>query len=303
MTDFLEQVVAERRADVARASAERPEHELLSEPRDNLWTRQHSVHVPVHVPGRFVVGSEADAFSHAMHRARSIGEVAVIAEVKRRSPALGDLATSDFEPAAQAHRYAAAGATAISVLTEPRHWGGSFEDLAAVRDAVDVPVLCKDVIVSEYQIAQARAAGADAILLIAEALTLDELRHFVGRALALSMGALVEAHEPIAFGRAVAAGSQVVGVNARDLRHPAIIDIGRVRQLHTFVMPHHVLVAESGITTIDDVRLLPARVNAILVGTALMRAADPMPLIHALASARKRSTRRVTAIKVREEEE
>jgi indole-3-glycerol phosphate synthase len=285
MSDFLEQVVAQRRSDVARDKLSRPEAEILADLRDNLWTRWHGAHVPV--PGRFIVGSEADAFSNALHRRKRQGQIAVIAEVKRRSPALGTLASRTFSPADQAHRYAAAGATAISVLTEPRHWGGSFDDLAAVRDAVDIPVLCKDVIVDEYQIAQARAAGADAVLLIAEALSDEQLRRFVSRALTLSMGALVEAHESVAFGRAVAAGSQVVGVNARDLRHPDVIDIGRVRQLHTFAAQHHVLVAESGITTVDDVRLLPRRVDAILVGTVLMRAADPTPLIRAFASARR----------------
>ena len=180
----------------------------------------------------------------------------------------------------------AAGACAISVLTEPRHWGGSLRDLEAVRDAVDVPVLCKDVIVSEVQIEEARAVGADAVLLIAEALSDAELRRFVERARELGMGALVEAHEPVAFGRAVNAGSRVVGVNARDLRHPKVIDVGRVRQLHSFARPDQVLVAESGIASADDVRLLPARVNAVLVGTALMTVDDPAPLIRALRSAR-----------------
>lgn len=283
MSDFLEQLFAERAADVAAARLATPEAGLLARARDNVWSRTH---LPHRRGEPFLVG-ETDAFGHALHAARRAGRMAVIAEVKRTSPALGGLAASGFSPAMQARRYAAAGATAISVLTEPRHWHGSLDDLSAVRAAVDLPILCKDVVVDEYQIAQARAAGADAVLLIAEALDDATLRRFVGRAYALTMGVLIEAHEPAAFGRAVAAAS-VVGVNARDLRRPADIDPGRVRLLHTFARPGQVLVAESGIASLDDARLLPARVDAVLVGTALMRAADPAPLIAGLAALRSR---------------
>ena len=151
----------------------------------------------------------------------------------------------------------------------------------------DIPILCKDVIVDEYQLVEARAAGADAVLLIAEALDEASLHRFVARARELRLGVLVEAHEPAAFGRAVATGATVVGINARNLRRPAEIDIGRVRQLHAFTRPDQVLVAESGIASIDDARMLPARVDAILIGTALMRADDPGPLIHGIASIRR----------------
>ncbi len=101
------------------------------------------------------------------------------------------------------------------------------------------------------------------------------------------MEALVEAHEPLAFGRAVASGARLIGVNARNLRNPGVIDSGRIRQLHSFVLPTQVLVAESGITSIDDARMLPARVDAVLVGTALMRADDPGPLIWGIASIKR----------------
>ncbi len=262
MTDFLEQVVAERREDVRRARERR---------REAPWA------FPPRAPS---------AFLHALRGVRPAQRFAVIAEVKRRSPALGVL-EADADVAARARLYAAAGATAISVLTEPRHWGGSIGDLVAVRASVETPILCKDVIVDEHQIAEARAAGADAVLLIAEALSDEELRGFVARARALGMSALVEAHEPAAFGRAVASGAQVVGVNARDLRRPAHLDVGRVRQLHGFARPHQLLVAESGIATVDDARLLPSRVDAVLVGTALMRADDPGPLIRGIASLRR----------------
>jgi indole-3-glycerol phosphate synthase len=97
----------------------------------------------------------------------------------------------------------------------------------------------------------------------------------------------VEAHEPAAFGRAVATGASTVGVNARNLRRPSEIDIGRVRQLHAFARPDQILVAESGIASVDDARMLPARVDAVLIGTALMRADDPAPLIRGIASIKR----------------
>ncbi|TMC55537.1 MAG: indole-3-glycerol-phosphate synthase TrpC, partial [Chloroflexi bacterium] len=140
---------------------------------------------------------------------------------------------------------------------------------------------------------------ADAVLLIAEALSDDELRRFAARARELNMGALVEAHEPVAFGRAVACGALVVGANARDLRHPTNIDPGRARQLHTFVREDQIFVAESGIASVDDARLLPSRVDAVLVGTALMRTDDPAPLIRALTSVRRTGAHRVTRVTVR----
>jgi indole-3-glycerol phosphate synthase len=262
MSDFLEQVIRERRADVAAARSAVPDERIRSQAQ---------------------VGPQRpfDHFYQTIRNRRS--SLAVIAEVKRISPALGVL-VENFDPVAQAKRYVAAGATAISVLTEGRHWGGSLADLVAIRDAVDVPLLAKDVIVDAYQVYEARAAGADAVLLIAEALEDAELRHLVSIAKRLGMSALVEAHEASAFGRGVASGSQVVGVNARNLRNPSEIDVGRVRQLHTFAHADQILVAESGITSIDDARMLPARVDAVLVGTALMRSDDPATLIQGIAS-------------------
>jgi len=261
MTDFLEQVIAER---LAHAAA--------------LWTRMPEIRAAAALSLRI------DDLHRTLRAHR--GTLSVIAEVKRRSPALGVLAP-DVDPAAQARRYVAAGARAISVLIEPNHWGGSIEDLEAVRDAVDVPVLAKDVFVDPVQIYEARAAGADAVLLIAEALDDRRLRELVALAERLGMTALVEAHEVVAFGRAAASGARVVGVNARNLRRPAEIDVGRIRQLHTFAHSNQLLVAESGIGSVDDARLLPARVDAVLVGTALMRADDPAPLIQGIASIRR----------------
>jgi indole-3-glycerol phosphate synthase len=282
MSDFLEQVIAERRADVARERAQVPVETLLIQARERATAQLPTGYVPGDARGGM-----GDAFTAALRMLH--GRLGVIAEVKRRSPALGML-SADADPVTLALAYEAAGATAVSVLTEPRHWGGSLEDLVAVRAAVRIPVLCKDVIVDEYQIVQARAAGANAVLLIAEALSDDELHRFIARARTLGLGVLLEAHEPVAFGRAVAAGTLVVGVNARNLRHPTEIDVGRVRQLHTFARDGQILVAESGIESVDDARLLPARVDAVLVGTALMRSVDPMPLIQGIVGVRKGRT-------------
>jgi len=265
MTDFLEQVVRERRADVAAARRAVPDDQI-------------------HAQARVGPLRPFDQLYQSLRYRRS--GLAVIAEVKRVSPAAGIL-VDRLDPAEQAKRYVAAGATAVSVLIESRHWGGSIDDLVAVRSAVSVPLLAKDVIVDQYQIYEARAAGADAVLLIAEALDDTELRRLVSVAKSLGMTALVEAHEASAFGRAVQSGAQVVGVNARDLRKLSDIDVGRVRQLHTFVHADQILVAESGITSIDDARMLPARVDAVLIGTALMRADDPGPLIHGIASIKR----------------
>ena len=258
MSDFLERVVRERRADAVRLRAERTGPAL-----GKLRGRR----------------SLRDALAAQRRR----GHLGVIAEVKRLSPAEGPLARS-VDPAAQARIYSGAGAAVISVLTEPRHWGGSFDDLRAVRDAVAVPVLCKDVIVEAVQIDAAAEAGADAVLLIAEALNDAELAGLIQHARRRGLEALVEAHEAAAFGRAVRSGAQVVGVNARNLRDPREIDRSRARLLHTFARPDQILVAESGIASAEDARALPARVDAVLVGTALMRARDPGALVRALAT-------------------
>ena len=267
MSDFLEQVVGERRAYVSEARTRRSFDDLMREASTAF--------------------SLPDPFTQSIRQRKLLGSLAVIAEVKRRSPALGSLVAPTFALAQQAEAYARGGATAISVLTEPRHWLGSIEDIKTVRQAAPrTPILCKDVIVDEYQIAEARIAGADAVLLIAEAVdetTLLRLRRFAQK---LGLGTLVEAHEASAFGRAVASGSLVIGINARDLRQPTTIDIGRVRMLHTFARDDQLLVAESGIETPEDVRMLPSRVDAVLVGTALMRSADPGALIGRLVAAR-----------------
>lgn len=223
------------------------------------------------------------SLSASLRAARERGRRGVIAEVKRVSPALGTL-SAIADPATLARTYAAAGAAAISVLTEPRHWGGSFEDLTSVRAAVQVPVLCKDVIVDPRQVLAARAAGADAVLLIGEALDDATLTELLILTAALGMEALVEAHETEAFRRVLATGARIVGVNARDLRHPETLDRQRIELLSALVGPERILVAESGIGSVGDAERLPSRVDALLVGTALVTASDPAPLLRALAA-------------------
>ncbi len=265
MSDFLEQVIAERRAYVSDARARRP---LDTAP----------------IVGGYIVGV-GDRFTSSLIRRKRSGWMSVIAEVKRVSPASGTLASETLDAVEQARRYARAGATAISVLTEPRHWGGSLDDLARIRASLpEIPLLCKDVIVDEYQIVVAKHAGADAVLLIGEALSDEELRAFWTRAETLSLGVLAEAHDKPAFERIAALGFLAVGVNARDLREPSRIDTGRIHELHALTQERQVLIAESGIASVDDARMLPARVDAVLVGTALMRADDPGPLIRGIAS-------------------
>lgn len=287
MTDFLKQVVAERRAYVAAARAARPLEEVERAAR------------------RAAFGRGTLRLSNVVRDHRRLGRLAVIAEIKRTSPALGRL-SEITDPARLARAYVHAGAAAVSVLVEPHHWGGSLDDIRAVRvpgrgigygtyvtsgpvaemNPLNGSVLAKDVVVDLYQIAEAGAAGADAVLLIAEALTERELSRYIRYADELGMDALVEAHEADAFARAVRSGAQLVGVNARDLRQPSRIDRGRIHELVSGLVTDQLVVAESGITSVKDAEELPSRVDAVLVGTALVQAADPAPLIRGLAAVR-----------------
>jgi indole-3-glycerol phosphate synthase len=192
----------------------------------------------------------------------------VIAEVKRRSPSKGDLADIP-DPAVLAREYAAGGAAAISVLTEQRRFGGSLADLRAVRAAVDTPILRKDFIVTEYQLLEARAAGADLVLL-----------HDVARELGLTV--LVEVHDEAETERAVELGAELVGVNARNLKTLAV-DGDTFGRLAPLVPDDRVKVAESGIFGPDDVRRFVGQgARAVLVGEALVKDGDPQRAVRAL---------------------
>src|SRR4051812_36850801 len=205
----------------------------------------------------------------------------VIAEVKRRSPSKGDLADI-ADPADLARQYAAGGAAAISVLTERRRFGGSLEDLRAVRSAVDVPVLRKDFIVESYQLVEARAAGADLALLIVAALDDETLRRLHDEACELGLTVLVEVHDERETERAVALGAELVGVNARNLKTLAI-DPDTFGRLAPLVPDDRVLVAESGIFGPADVRRFVAEgARAVLVGEALVKDGAPRAAVAAM---------------------
>ncbi len=195
--------------------------------------------------------------------------VSVIAEFKRRSPSAGEIAP-DAEPASTAAAYRAAGARAMSVLTDGPGFGGSLDDLRAARGAADLPVLRKDFLLDPVQLLESRAAGADAVLLIVRALDGDRLRALLRAARELGMDALVEVHDGQELERAVEAGARCVGVNARDLESFAV-DLDRSEALVGRVPRELVSVAESGIQGPEDVdRMGAAGADAVLVGTALM---------------------------------
>ncbi len=206
----------------------------------------------------------------------------VIAEVKRRSPSKGDLADIP-DPAALATAYAAGGAAAVSVLTERRRFGGSLDDLRAVRAAVEVPLLRKDFLVDPYQVLEARAAGADLVLLIVAALDDDTLRRLHDRARELGMQALVEVHDEAETERAVGLGAELVGVNARNLKTLAV-DPGTFGRLAPLLPGDRVAVAESGIGGPTDVqRYIDEGARAVLVGEALVRDGNPTAAVRAMS--------------------
>jgi indole-3-glycerol phosphate synthase len=199
--------------------------------------------------------------------------VAVIAEVKKASPSAGVL-REDFDPAAIARAYAANGAGCISVLTDGPSFQGSLHHLELVRAAVDVPLLRKDFVIDRYQLLEARAAGADAVLLIAEVLAGDALPRLLAQSRELGMEALVELYDRENLPRVLAGGARLVGVNNRDLR-TFRTDLGHTLELARAVPPGVCLVSESGIRGRADVeRLRAAGVRAVLVGESLMRAPD-----------------------------
>jgi indole-3-glycerol phosphate synthase len=202
------------------------------------------------------------------------GGPAVIAEVKRASPSAGEIAR-DRDPVEQARAYDDAGAAAISVLTDHDDFGGTLADLRAIRVVTDLPLLRKDFLVHPAQLIESRAAGADAVLLIASCLSAGELDAMLGVAADLGVGSLVETHSAEDLDRALASAASVVGVNARDLE-TLEVDVDRALAQLARVPPDRVAVMESGITGPDQVKAaVAAGASAILVGEALMRAADP----------------------------
>jgi len=209
--------------------------------------------------------------------------VRLIAEVKKASPSRG-LLRADFDPVALATAYAGAGAAAVSVLTDARHFQGSLAHLESIRAALrdGPPLLRKDFLFDHYQLYEARVHGADAVLLIAAVLNPALLAELIGLARALGMDALVEVHDELELERALIASARIVGVNNRDLR-TFEVDLATTERLRPLVPPEVTLVAESGVLTRADVeRLAALPVDAALIGEALVTTPDPAAKIREL---------------------
>ncbi len=252
MPTYLDAIVELRRTDVAAAKVAVPLAELKARAR---------------------AAPPARDFVAALARPG----VQVIAEVKKASPSRGDIAPT-ADPATVARSYASAGAAAISVLTEERHFKGKLEYLQAIKGALGAacpPLLRKDFIIDAYQIYEARAYGADALLLIVASLTDVELAELQGLTHELGMATLVEVHDAAEAARAVASGAKVIGINNRDL-HSFKTNLETTREVRPHIPAGHIVVSESGIRTREDVeRLSGWGVNAFLVGEALMTAPEP----------------------------
>jgi indole-3-glycerol phosphate synthase len=257
LSTILDQIVAAKRDEVARAKAQTPEAALRAALADAPPPRDFYAALAAGPPIR------------------------LIAEVKRASPSRG-LIRADFDPAAIAREYQRHGASCISVLTDGPYFQGSLDDLRQVRAAVALPVLRKDFVMDAYQVIEARAAGADAVLLIAECLDDLALRSLHDQIVALGMTPLVELYEPANLPRVLAAGARLVGVNNRNLRTFAV-DLEHTLRLRPGVPADRTLVAESGIRCRADVeRLQAAGVQAMLVGETLMARPDIGAAVDAL---------------------
>lgn len=221
--------------------------------------------------------SGARPFSAALRR----DAPAIIAEIKRASPSAGSIA-APCDPAATASAFERGGAAAISVLTEPRYFRGCFADLCNARSAVRLPVLCKDFVVDDFQIWKAAAFGADAVLLIAAALSDARLRAFAYLADGLGMDAVVEVHTEQEVSRAVRAGAGIIGINNRDLETFAV-DTSVANRLGKAISGDRIVIAESGYSSTAQIRTaMECGVRAFLVGETLMRAPDPSAAVRAL---------------------
>lgn len=212
--------------------------------------------------------------------------LAIIAEVKRRSPSKGWI-NADISAPDQAAAYEAGGASAISVLTEPAHFGGSIDDLLAVRSTVQIPVLKKDFHIDPVQLLEAKAIGASAALLIARALSPDDLSRMIDFARDIQLEVLVEVRDDDEMRRAIDAGAAVVGINNRNLE-TLVIDPATSERLLASIPPAIVGIAESGVQSRADAdRYAKAGADAILVGSAVSAAPDPTAAVRDLASVRR----------------
>jgi indole-3-glycerol phosphate synthase len=253
MSGVLERIVASTRADVERRRAALPPERLKPVARS----------------------------PHAFRDALVTDGLAIIAEHKRRSPSAGQI-RADASVAEIVAAYARGGAAAISVLTEERHFGGSLADLEAARAATELPLLRKDFVVDPYQLREAAAAGADAVLLIVAALEPSALAALLAQAAELGLDVLVEVHDRSELELALALDPAIVGVNNRDLRDFSV-DVSRTFELLAEIPAGVVIVSESGLESPQRLaELRDAGVHAALIGEALMRAADPEAALRAL---------------------
>ncbi len=248
--------------------------DILAHKRQEVAAQKQRVDMDTLVANISASNDVPRGFMKALQARVAIGGTAVIAEVKKASPSMGVIRAS-FDPVAIAESYAAAGATCLSVLTDEKYFQGSGRYLRLIRAAVGLPLLRKDFIVDEYQIVEARALGADAILLIVAALSDDELAAFTRLAHDLGLDVLVEVHDEAECERALKLPLRVIGVNNRNL-HDFSVSLDTTRRIKAMVPTDYLVVSESGIHTRADIDALQADgVSAFLVGGALMQADDP----------------------------
>ena len=255
--------------------------DILAHKRQEVAAQKQRVDMDTLVANISASNDTPRGFMKALQARVAIGGTAVIAEVKKASPSMGVIRAS-FDPVAIAESYAAAGATCLSVLTDEKYFQGSGHYLSLVRAAVGLPLLRKDFIVDEYQIVEARALGADAILLIVAALSDAELAAFTCLAHDLGLDVLVEVHNEAECARALQLPLRVIGVNNRNL-HDFSVSLDTSRRIKTMLPADYLLVSESGIHTRADIEALQADgIHAFLVGGALMQADDPGVALSAL---------------------
>jgi indole-3-glycerol phosphate synthase len=254
---------------------------ILQTTREELERRKREVSTQA-LSDRVLSAADHDAGGERrLHAALMRPGIGVIAEFKRRSPSAGMLREgADVSEVVAA--YERGGAIALSVLTEGPHFGGSLDDLRAARAACELPILRKDFIVDSYQLYEAKAAGADAVLLIVAALAAEELASLHDSARELGLDVLVEVHDGEELRCALGIGADLVGINNRDLRD-FTVEVERTSRLMGHVPDRVAVVSESGIATAEQLRDLHAQgVRAVLVGESLMRSADPEVALHAL---------------------
>ncbi|MBI5870673.1 MAG: indole-3-glycerol phosphate synthase TrpC [Actinobacteria bacterium] len=271
MAGFLEKILASTREDLEARKRQTSLDELKSLVKDSA-----AQNAAGEEKGGNSALIDSGAGKRSLTQAVARPGISVIAEVKRASPSKGDI-RPDLDVADIVKAYEQAGAAAISVLTEPRYFKGSLDDLVTARKTLNspVPILRKDFIVDPYQIWEAAAAGADAILLIVAALTTDELSSFQKEAADAGLECLVETHDPDELQAALASGAPLIGINNRDLR-TFEVTLQTTLDMIGLIPDGVLVVSESGIATSADVaRLAEAGVDAVLVGETLMRSADP----------------------------